>query len=240
VERNIKALALLDDRVRRSLYFYVADQRDYTGRDAAAQAVRVSRNLAAFHLDKLAAAGLLEVIYRRPPDRKGPGGRPMKLYRRARSPIALSLPSRQYESLARIFARALARDRRQEFASSLHAVAQEFGAAIGGETWSARGGHLGRGNLVKLVVDTLERQGFEPYWVQRDLCLRNCPFHALVDEHRDLICNTNLATMQGLLSAAHLEGFEAEYRPAPDRCCVVLRDRSVAGLSGSARDHSIN
>jgi predicted ArsR family transcriptional regulator len=57
---------------------------DPVGRDAVAARVGVGRTLAAFHLDKLAAAGLLTISFARPPGRTGPGaGRPAKLYRRA-------------------------------------------------------------------------------------------------------------------------------------------------------------
>jgi predicted ArsR family transcriptional regulator len=44
--------------------------------------VEVSRNLAAFHLDRMASTGLLTVEYRRLTGRSGRGaGRPAKLYR---------------------------------------------------------------------------------------------------------------------------------------------------------------
>ena len=52
-------------------------------RDQAAADLGIARSVAAFHLDKLADLGLLEVEFRRPPGRAGPGaGRPAKLYRR--------------------------------------------------------------------------------------------------------------------------------------------------------------
>src|ERR1700745_3761288 len=80
---EISVIAVLDDPVRRRLYDYVSSQGDGVSRSEAAQATGIGRTLAAFHLDRLATAGLVEVIFARPAGRSGPGaGRPAKLYRR--------------------------------------------------------------------------------------------------------------------------------------------------------------
>src|SRR5262249_8272059 len=108
MDRDIERVALLGDPARRALYMYVTRQADYVSRDQAAAAVGIARGLAAFHLDKLAADGLLEVAYKRSPGRVGPGaGRPAKLYRRSRSQVNVTLPQRDYEMLSRLMARAL-------------------------------------------------------------------------------------------------------------------------------------
>ena len=65
LERQIATIALLHDPVRRGLYRYVRGRRRDVSRDEAARALRVSRNLAAFHLDKLVAQNLLDASYRR-------------------------------------------------------------------------------------------------------------------------------------------------------------------------------
>src|SRR5687767_12295746 len=93
---RIAALAALDDPTRRAVFDFVARSRVAVSRDAAAEAVGVSRRMAAFHLDRLADHGLLTVEYRRPAGRSGPGaGRPAKLYRRAAGEVAVSVPERQ-------------------------------------------------------------------------------------------------------------------------------------------------
>ena len=99
-------LAPLADPVRRSLYGFVVAQPEPVDRDAAAAGVGIGRPLAAFHLDRLAAAGLLEVEYHRRSGRTGPGaGRPAKFYRRARGrETSVSLPPRRYDDLAEILA----------------------------------------------------------------------------------------------------------------------------------------
>src|SRR5215207_9909862 len=98
IPTDIEAVALLGEPARRALYDAVIDGNRPLSRDQAAKAAGVSRALAAFHLDKLVAAGLLDVEYRRLTGRTGPGaGRPSKLYRRGSREVGVSLPERHYE-----------------------------------------------------------------------------------------------------------------------------------------------
>ena len=107
-EQHIAGIAALGEPVRRALYFYVVDRGGAVSRDQAARGTGVSRALAAFHLDKLVAAGLLATEFRRLTGRSGPGaGRPAKLYRRSEEQLAVSLPPRSYALAAELFAEAL-------------------------------------------------------------------------------------------------------------------------------------
>src|SRR5579885_2681097 len=124
---DLDALTALADPVRRRLYEVVCDARRPTGREAAA-AAGLSRSLAAYHLDRLARSGLLEVSYGRPPGRGGPGaGRPAKLYRRASAEFALCAPPRDYALLAEILLRA----DRDDVPPSERAVGRELGRQSG-------------------------------------------------------------------------------------------------------------
>ena len=58
---DLEKLAPLADKVRRRLYEHVVAQGAPVDRDAAAGALGIGRPLAAFHLDRLAEAGLLDV-----------------------------------------------------------------------------------------------------------------------------------------------------------------------------------
>src|ERR1043166_1900526 len=91
---QIEKLGALDEPVRRRLYLVVvAEQDSGMSRDAAAKAAGVTRALAAFHLDKLVEAGLLDASFRRLSGRTGPGaGRPAKLYRRSGAPLDVPPP----------------------------------------------------------------------------------------------------------------------------------------------------
>src|SRR5512144_564605 len=105
--RQIESLAVLDEPVRRKLYLYVVGRGGDVSREEAARGVRVSRALAAFHLDKLVEADLLQASFRRLGGRKGPGaGRPSKLYRRSSAQLDVSLPRRSYELAGHILTQA--------------------------------------------------------------------------------------------------------------------------------------
>src|SRR5262249_39298268 len=81
---DLDALSALSAPSRRRLYDHISASSTPVGRDEAAAAAGISRSLAAYHLDRLAQAGLLETTFARPAGRSGPGaGRPAKLYRRA-------------------------------------------------------------------------------------------------------------------------------------------------------------
>jgi len=108
----IRAVAALGDDVRRGLYEFARATRRPVSRDEAAEAIGISRKLAAFHLDKLAAAGGTTKAYLRPPGRTGPGaGRPAKLYRRAPEELTVSVPPRRYDLAAEVLADAIERGR---------------------------------------------------------------------------------------------------------------------------------
>ena len=62
---DLAALSALADPTRRRLYGLVVEAGRPLGRDEAVAAVGISRSLAAYHLDKLAEQGLLEVEYAR-------------------------------------------------------------------------------------------------------------------------------------------------------------------------------
>jgi hypothetical protein len=108
LEEQIAPLASLTDPTRRRLYLFAVARPQGMGRDEAATGVGISRALAAFHLDRLVADGLLVADYRRLSGRTGPGaGRPAKIYRRSARELSFSIPRRNYEPLARLLAQAL-------------------------------------------------------------------------------------------------------------------------------------
>src|SRR5262249_30372176 len=112
VDRELASLAPLSDPVRRRLYLYVADQPGDVGRDETARAADITRAAAAFHLERLVDAGLLEGGYRRLSGRRGPGaGRPARIYRRPAQEVRVSVPPRDYELVARFLIRGLRRSR---------------------------------------------------------------------------------------------------------------------------------
>jgi predicted ArsR family transcriptional regulator len=218
---QIAGISALDDPVRRSLYLYVARQADAVSRDAAAEATGASRENAAFHLDKLVAAGLLEADYRRLGGRTGPGaGRPSKVYRRSKRNLQFALPARRYELAAEVLAQALENRRPKNASAGVAAAAHRAGAALGA---TARGPAVARSPLGR-VTQVLDAQGYEPTEAPRGVVrMRNCPFHEVAQSHPDLVCGMNLAFMEGIIEGTAADGVSATLEPRPGQCCVTLR-----------------
>lgn len=213
VARTLARIAALEDPVRRALYFLVVERGGETSRDQAARAIGVSRALAAFHLDKLVQHGLLEVTYRRLGGRRGPGaGRPAKLYRRAGEQLTVSLPPREYELAAALFAETFTGGKAKTL---LERVARRVGRRLAG-----RGHKPGR----RAFVNVLERHGYEPS-TRSDgtIVLRNCPFDALARTHKDLVCGMNRALVHGFKAGAGLTGYQIVANNRPGECCALLQ-----------------
>jgi predicted ArsR family transcriptional regulator len=221
--RQLGNLAALDEPVRRKLYLYVIGRGREVSRDEAARGTRVSRALAAFHLDKLVEANLLQATFRRLSGRKGPGaGRPSKLYRRSSAQFDVSLPQRRYELAAHVLAQALAEAGSEARLEGLRNAARERGKRLAKDSaaGTSRGDPLGR------AARALGTCGFEPHGSTDgggEVVLRNCPFDSLRTESRELICAMNLALIEGLLDGLGVEGVLARLSPRPGMCCVVLR-----------------
>jgi len=237
----VATIALLDEPKRRRLFEFVTARREPVGRDEAAAAIGIGRELAAFHLDRLASAGLLDVEYRRLGNRRGPGGgRPAKLYRRSTSEVAVSLPARDYARLAELLADAIERADAQVGAAEVSAdphpvahaadeTARDRGLAEG-RTARSRQGRKGRtrAGLRAGLLELLGGVGYEPAVDPADgaIRLQNCPYHALSANHRELTCGMNLAWAEGVLEGLgqrHGDGLEATLAPEPGYCCVVFR-----------------
>ncbi|MFB8007283.1 helix-turn-helix transcriptional regulator [Nocardia sp. NPDC056000] len=198
---SIEAVALLQDPIRRRLYDYIAAANHDVSRDEAAEAAEIKRPLAAFHLDKMAEAGLLDAVFRRPEGKTGPGsGRPAKFYRRAEAEFAVSLPARDYRTLATVLAEVT------EHAGFEEAIAKA--AAQHGPAMADRD-----------PLEVLRERGYEPYLDGEVIRLRNCPFHQLAVDFPPLVCGLNFALLEGVAAEA---GWTARMDPAPGRCCVSL------------------
>lgn len=231
---DIDAVALLGEPARRSLYEAVVRAPSALSRDQAASAASVTRALAAFHLDKLVEAGLLEVEYRRLTGRTGPGaGRPSKLYRRGAREVGVSLPARDYEVPAQLFAAAMKLVGPTP-PEALLTAAHDAGEEIGAAARQRSGPRPSRRRLRAALEETLDARGYEPAETPSgEIRFRNCPFHALVDQHRDLVCNMNLALADGILDGIGEGGLTARLDPQPGQCCVAISAASSV-LRGSA------
>jgi predicted ArsR family transcriptional regulator len=219
----LKALSALGDATRRAVYDHVSRQADPVSRDEAATAAGIGRTLAAYHLDRLAAEGLLTVTYERRWGRSGPGaGRPAKLYARAEREISVSVPPRDYHIAARLLADAAASDTEGHTRHALTAAAERLGHEIAREAPPAA-----------QLEPLLRERGYEPFHDDEDvLRMRNCPFHAVAQRHPEIVCEMNLALLGGVVAGLRDCGLTATLEPGPGRCCVAIRDAEQTPPAG--------
>jgi predicted ArsR family transcriptional regulator len=233
-ESSIRAVAALEDGLRRGMYAFIRQAREPVTREQAAAAVGISRKLAAFHLDKLVEAGLLQARYQAAAGLRKVGRTP-KVYEPAGVDIRISIPQRRPEILADVLLDAVLASGEAESAQNAAVrAAGARGADIGAQGRArARPGRLGAERGLTLASGVLERYGFEPSR-ETPTCvrLRNCPFHPLAARAPELVCGLNQAFLSGLLAGLQAPSVDAVLDPRPGECCVELRAGRPASTEG--------
>jgi predicted ArsR family transcriptional regulator len=223
-QHDLDAIGALAEPSRRALYEYVAGRRDWVSREQAADAVGMKRGIAAHHLDRLADDGLLEIDYRRLNERRGPGaGRPAKVYRRAPSEIAVSLPPRLYELAGRVLADAADRSSRSgiPIRRAIDQAARDEGKLIAADAEHELGRRASASARRARLFAELRARGFEPETRGDGVTvLHNCPFHQLAEQHTELICGMNLCLLDTAVTELDGTGLRAELEPEDGYCCV--------------------
>lgn len=216
--RDLASVSSLEDPVRRRLYEIVSSRTAPVCRDDAASDAGIGRSLAAYHLDKLVESGLLTVTYQRLGGRTGPGaGRPAKLYAKSDREFAVSVPPREYELAARILVQALADDRGGTSRAALHDAAHRLGAEL------TRPGKAGDPReLARVLAD----HGYDPARCDKNIRLRNCPFHHLAERNRDIVCGMNLSLIGGVVAGLSLPEWRPVLDPRPGHCCVAIEEHT--------------
>jgi predicted ArsR family transcriptional regulator len=208
---RVAAVGALDDPARRALLELVTARGAPVGRDEAAQALGLSRRATAFHLDRLAEAGLLAVEFRRLTGRTGPGaGRPAKLYRRPDDEVEVSVPERHYDLAGELLAGAVEDSARtgEPARDALLRRAREAGRDLGRQAGT--------------LEDVIRDHGYLPApGSDAATVLGNCPFHNLARQHTDVVCHLNLELLRGAAEATG-DPRPVVLDPGPGRCCVVI------------------
>jgi predicted ArsR family transcriptional regulator len=223
--QDIASISALDDPIRAAILIHVSRSGGEVSRDQAAEAVGVTRRVAAFHLDRLAEDGWLEVGFRRLTGKTGPGaGRSSKLYRRSAKRVDVSMPVRNYELMARALGSAIEQSDRPGLARELEPGAREFGATVGANARARTERNASRNELADALIDELSDQGFEPFVDAGSVVrLRNCPYHDMARENSDLVCAMNLALLQGVAEGLELADVTAKLVPRDGMCCVAFQ-----------------
>jgi predicted ArsR family transcriptional regulator len=229
--QQLAAIALLADELRQRLYRFVASQPGPVTRDQAAEAVGISRKLAAFHLDKLVSAGLLEATTPDPASRRPGPGRAPKAYQPAATEVAVSIPERRYDLLGDVLVQAIVADGPASTARlAAHQLARDRGQALGERVRAERRlGRLGPERALTVVGELLAACGYAPARdpARLQLMLRNCPFQQLARRAPELVCGLNHQFLAGLLAGLRSRRVDAVLQPDaaadPTRCCVLLQ-----------------
>src|SRR5919197_214536 len=179
--------AVADPELRAALLVARGAAAPITADDAAA-ALGVHRNVARGRLDRLAAAGLLEVSFERRTGRSGPGaGRPAKIYTVAPETDALEFPPRRLTTLAGLLLEELpARGRR----AALRRAGERFGRQLAhaARLEPVRGVRTG----IERVCAALRSLGFQASLerVEADevvIATQTCPLRPLVMERPEAV-----------------------------------------------------
>jgi predicted ArsR family transcriptional regulator len=225
---DLTAVALLAEPIRQRLYLYLRERDEPVGREEVARDLGVKARHVAFHLDKMAEAGLLEVEYRRLSGRTGPGaGRTAKVYWVSSRSFSVLIPQTRYALAASMMASALsAGGSRADGADSLQDVATSVGGTLGGEIRQQTQTNSGR---QEAVWHKLEQLGYEPQVEKSgEWTLRNCIFPELSTSHRELVCGMNAALIGGIVDGAHLLSLHVERRRAAwPACCIRLTSQQA-------------
>ena len=220
--RQLRRLSALSDQVRRRVYECVAaSYPEPADRDQVALATGISRSLAAFHLDRLAADELVSVSFARRTGKSGPGaGRPAKFYRRVGEEIGVSVPERRYEFAARLLLEAVNDSKARD------------AVVAAGNAEGHRIGERARANE-RSLADVLDDEGFEPCEVDGSIQLRNCPFTGLTSELDGVVCSMTHAMVNGIAEELGVHPQVREER-RPGLCCVVVETLDAGGSGPGA------
>jgi predicted ArsR family transcriptional regulator len=129
--------------------------------------------------------------------------RPAKLYTRAPSEIAVSVPPRDYHLAARLLADPAAADAGGDTRQALSVAAERLGKELASEAAPA-----------PALEPLLRERGDEPVRDEDGVVrLRNCPFHAVAQRHPEVVCDLNLAPLRGLVAGLDATEVAATLEP---------------------------
>lgn len=191
------------DPTRREIYLFAHGSEAGVTAAEVAERFELHPNVARHHLDKLAAAGYLEISTERA---AGGAGRPSKRYRCLSDEVTLDVPVRHDDVLVALLGRALAELGPQKAAELAEEVGEEYGRAMA----SAMGEHTTRSfrSALHAVADALSAHGFAAHAEKEGTKLRivteHCPFGEAAVEH-PVICAVDRGMVRGMLGALYGE-----------------------------------
>jgi predicted ArsR family transcriptional regulator len=209
------------DATRRGIYLYVREHEGATASEVA-QHFELHPNVARHHLEKLAAAGHVQVFLDH-----GPGvGRPSKRYKAAPASPTDTVPSHRDDLLVLLLARLLPLVEPVEAERVAHEVGAEYGRTLGSQMSPGVAPRSVR-SAMQAVADALTAHGFaahaagapEGHAVVRG----HCPFGNAAIEN-PVLCAADRGLVEGLLSVLCGEGVPVQLtsRAMGDDTCVTV------------------
>jgi predicted ArsR family transcriptional regulator len=110
---------------------------------------------------------------------------------------------------------------------ALAGAAAARGREMGAEVARRAAGGSEPGAVVDATLEVLDEQGYEPRRLGDEVVMANCPFHALAQDHRTLVCGMNLDLLAGLAGALPPGVLAARLEPSDDACCVRVTVRAT-------------
>jgi predicted ArsR family transcriptional regulator len=214
--------ALADDTRYRAYRFLRLSGRPVSIRELSVR-LSLHPNTLRPHLRRLEEAGLVASE----PHKDSSVGRPQTRY------VAVEHEAREgrdYRLLADILAGLLTAGRQRQRAIDQARAWGEYLVARAAPKPAAR---RRAGPDLALLQEALSEAGFDPRFRRRstktvEITLRECPFHELLDDHRELVCGVHGGLLEGMLAASKPPLSMAEFEPAgPDGsvCRLIARAR---------------
>jgi predicted ArsR family transcriptional regulator len=230
-DRSVDELtATFGDGTRRAVYLFVRDHADgVTAAEVAAHA-GVHPNVARHHLDKLAAAGFVEIADRADASGARSAGRPSKRYVATAKQVAVSMPFRDDRLLVDLLLTTLTTMPADRAESMAEAAGRQYGrrlAAAAGDPDAAV--VPSRHEMLTAVAAALTGHGFDADAdvASDEIVARNCPFGEIAEQFPHVVCALDNGMVQGMLEGM-LGGSDAApdtqrtaSRPRGDDACVT-------------------
>lgn len=210
------------DPTRRDIYLFAHESEAGVTASEAAASFDLHPNVARHHLDKLAAAGHLEVTR----SQGGSAGRPSKRYQVSDPEMHLGVPVRHHDILVSLLGKALNMVGTTVAEALAEEVGREYGRAMAASVRSEQQAQLSFRSALHAVADALTANGFAAHAEKHGFELRivseHCPFGGAAIEH-PVICAVDRGMVRGMLETLYGEAstdLESSL-PMGDTVCVT-------------------
>ena len=217
----VAATSAFGDPTRRDIFLFAREGELGVTAAEVAERFELHPNVARHHLDKLTAAGYLEVFVERLEG--GGAGRPSKRYRASQKPM--EFPARRDDLLVTLLGRALALVPEEQAEAMAEQVGEEYGRSLA-QQMSPGDAHRSFRSALHAVAEALTAHGFAAHAEARGTSLaivsEHCPFGDTATQH-PVICAVDRGIVRGMLASLYgdTSPAQATSRALGDDTCVT-------------------